>query len=72
MFIDIFVDKTVGFLMINTAKPIENQMFHVEHQPFGVYVHVPFLYLKMWILRLLQGDGIGSCRGVLGNIGKRD
>lgn len=32
--------------MINTAKPIENQMFHVEHQPFGVYVHVPFCISK--------------------------
>lgn len=32
--------------MINKAKPIENQMFHVEHQPFGVYVHVPFCISK--------------------------
>lgn len=25
---------------------IENQMFHVEHQPFGVYIHVPFCISK--------------------------
>ncbi len=32
--------------MITISKPIENQMFHVEHQPFGVYVHVPFCVSK--------------------------
>lgn len=70
MFIDIFVGKTVGFLMITTAKPIENQMFHVEHKPFGAYVHVPFCVSKCGYCDFCRVTELGLVCGYLKTLEK--
>ncbi len=56
--------------MITTAKPIENQMFHVEHQPFGVYVHVPFCVSKCGYCDFCRVTELGLVGGYLETLEK--
>ena len=56
--------------MITTAKPIENQMFHVEHKPFGVYVHVPFCVSKCGYCDFCRVTELGLVDGYLETLEK--
>lgn len=56
--------------MITTAKPIENQMFHVEHQLFGVYVHVPFCISKCGYCDFCRVTELGLVGGYLETLEK--
>lgn len=56
--------------MITKVKPIENQMFHVEHQPFGVYVHVPFCVSKCGYCDFCRVTELGLVGGYLKTLEK--